>query len=181
MKKIFVLLTAVILMISLQTTTLAASKKPVTLTNKEALHIALNAREHFWSAMSGYKINDKHPEYTLKTFNYKNMQYNYLSKTFNTKKKLNSYLAEVFTKKAINNGLTEYNFIVHKGQMAVPVGDGDNMLNWDKATPKIVSKKASIRTYEFTVPTLDGRKVKRTVTYEKVQNKWKITKIDAVI
>ncbi|MFJ5963252.1 IseA DL-endopeptidase inhibitor family protein [Bacillus sp. NPDC093026] len=180
MKKLFVFLTAVMLMISLQTTTLAASKKPADLTNKEALHIALNAREHFWSAMSGYKITE-HPDYTLKTFTYKGMTYNYLSKTFDTKKKLNSYLSQVFTKKAITHGLSDYQFIVHQGKMAVPVGDGDNLLNWDKATPKLVSKKNTIRTYEFTVPTLDGRKVKRTVTYEKVQKHWKVTKIDAVI
>ncbi|MEK5335523.1 IseA DL-endopeptidase inhibitor family protein [Bacillus sp. FSL M8-0166] len=180
MKKLFVLLTAIMLMISLQTTTLAASKKSAALTNKEALHIALDAREHFWSAMSGYKIKE-HSDYKLKSFSYKDMTYNYLSKTFDTKKKLNSYLSEVFTKDAIKHGLKDYQFIVHKGKMAVPVGDGDNMLNWEKATPKLVSKKQTIRTYEFTVPTLDGRKVKRTVTYEKVQNNWKVTKIDAVI
>ncbi|MEI4790887.1 IseA DL-endopeptidase inhibitor family protein [Bacillus sp. FJAT-53060] len=180
MKKLFVLLTTIMLMISLQTTTLAASKKSSTLTNKEALHIALDAREHFWSAMSGYKINE-HSDYKLKSFTYKDMTYNYLSKTFDTKKKLNSYLSQVFTKDAITHGLKDYQFIVHKGKMAVPVGDGDNMLNWEKASPKLVSKKNTIYTYEFTVPTLDGRKVKRTVTYEKVQKNWKVTKIDAVI
>jgi len=180
LKKLFVLLTAIMLMISLQSTTLAASKKPAALTNKEALHIALDAREHFWSAMSGYKINE-HSDYKLKSFSYKDMTYNYLSKTFDTKKKLNSYLSQVFTKEAINQGLKDYQFIVHKGKMAVPVGDGDNMLNWDKATPKLVSKKQTVRTYEFTVPTLDGRKVQRTVTFEKGQKDWKVTKIDAVI
>lgn len=118
-------------MISLQTTTLAASKKSAALTNKEALHIALDAREHFWSAMSGYKIKD-HSNVKLKSFTYKDMTYNYLSKTFDTKKKLNSYLSQVFTQDAIKHGLKDYQFIVHKGKMAVPVGDGDNMLNWEK-------------------------------------------------
>ena len=93
MKKLFVLLTAIMLMISLQTTTLAASKKSAALTNKEALHIALDAREHFWSAMSGYNIKE-HSDYKLKSFTYKDMTYNYLSKTFDTKKKLNSYLSQ---------------------------------------------------------------------------------------
>ena len=67
MKKLFVLLTAIMLMISLQTTTLAASKKSAALTNKEALHIALDAREHFWSAMSGYNSKE-HSDYKLKSF-----------------------------------------------------------------------------------------------------------------
>ncbi|MFS0654868.1 IseA DL-endopeptidase inhibitor family protein [Bacillus sp. 179-C3.3 HS] len=180
MKKLFVLFTAIMLIISLQTTTLAASKKHNNLTNKEALHIALDAREHFWSAMSGYKVNE-HTDYKLKSFTYKDMTYNYLAKTFDTKKKLNHYLSEVFTKDAITFGLKDYQFIVHKGKMAVPIGDGDNMLNWNKATPKLVSKKSDLRTYEFTVPTLDGRKVKRTVTYKKEQNEWKVTQFDAVI
>ena len=117
--------------------------------------------------MSGYKIKD-HSNVKLKSFTYKDMTYNYLSKTFDTKKKLNSYLSQVFTQDAIKHGLKDYQFIVHKGKMAVPVGDGTTCSIGKKPHLNLFLKQ-TVRTYEFTVPTLDGRKVKRTVTYEKVQ------------
>jgi hypothetical protein len=63
----------------------------------------------------------------------------------------------------------------YKGKMAVPVGDGDNLLGWDKATIKLISQKNNTRTYEFSVPALDGSvTAKRKITFVKEDNKWKI-------
>ncbi|WP_371175924.1 IseA DL-endopeptidase inhibitor family protein [Bacillus atrophaeus] len=181
MKKLILFLITASLFLSVGTAS-AAKNTSNDLTQKQALQLALQAREHFWNTMSGHNPKAKNSTCTNKTFEYQNLQYIYMCSEFDTKAKVVHYLTPVFTKEAITNGLKDYHFTVYKGKFAVPIGDGDNLLNWEKASSKLVSKKGSVRTYEFTVPLLDGSPaVKRKVTYVKENNKWKINQFDAVI
>jgi len=55
------------------------------------------------------------------------------------------------------------------------------MLEWNKAKAKLTYQRADVRSYQFTVPTVDGGSVKRTVTFYKSGSQWKVNKFDAVL
>lgn len=93
---------------------------------------------------------------------------------------MTAYLVETFTNNAVEKGLTKYNYITHKGKLARPVGDGFSMLEWEKAKIKLAYQKQNVRSYNLTVPTVDGESVKRTVTFYKAGSAWKVNQFDAV-
>ncbi|WP_310322862.1 IseA DL-endopeptidase inhibitor family protein [Priestia megaterium] len=176
MKKFGMILASLALFFSLSTgVTAQAASQNLSTTN--AVKIAANASNHFWNALHGSKGN----LCTQKTFNYKGTQYSYLCQDFNTKSKLVSYLSETFTNSAIQKGLTNYRYITYNGKLARPVGDGFSMLEWNKAKAKLTYQRADVRSYQFTVPTVDGGSVKRTVTFYKSGSQWKVNKFDAVL
>ncbi|MBU8787288.1 MULTISPECIES: IseA DL-endopeptidase inhibitor family protein [Bacillus] len=181
MKKFIVFALTAFLILPIHTT-IAAKHTSGDLTKQQVLTMTLQAREHFWNTMTGHNPKAKHSTCVTKTFEYQNLPYVYMCSEFGTKAKLTNYLTPVFTKDAITNGLKKYNIISYKGKMAVPVGDGDNLLDWKKATFKLISKKGNARTYEFTVPAKDGSpSAKRKITFVKENNKWKINQLDAAI
>ncbi|MES1040130.1 IseA DL-endopeptidase inhibitor family protein [Peribacillus simplex] len=175
MKKFLGVLLSVILFFTLsgQVTAKTTSQN---LSDANALKIADNASKHFWNALHGYKTLSC----SQKTFNFKGTEYSYLCQEFNTKDKLTTYLAETFTNNAVEKGLTKYNYMIHKGKLARPVGDGFSMLEWKKAKIKLVYQKQNVRSYNLTVPTVDGESVKRTVTFYKSGSTWKVNQFDAV-
>ncbi|KWW20484.1 MULTISPECIES: IseA DL-endopeptidase inhibitor family protein [Peribacillus] len=175
MNKISGMLLSIILFFTLSTGATAQTTSQ-NLSDTNALKIADNASKHFWNALHGYKNRSC----TQKTFNYKGTEYSYLCQEFNTKDKLVTYLGETFTNNAIEKGLTNYHYITHKGKLARPVGDGDGMLEWKKSKIKSVQQKQNVRTYNLTVPTVDGDSVKRTVTFYKSGSTWKVNQFDAV-
>ncbi|MEC2214328.1 IseA DL-endopeptidase inhibitor family protein [Bacillus velezensis] len=180
MKKWLLFLTTITLILSLGTAA-AAKNAPNDLTQKQALQLALSAREHFWNTMSGSALKSN-TNCTSEPFEYQNLQYVFMCKDLGTKAKAVKYLTPAFTKQAIDKGLKDYHFTVKDGKLAVPVGDGDNLLNWKKAKMTLLSKKGSVQTYRFTVPTLDGSpSAKRDVTFVKENNVWKVNQFDAVI
>ncbi len=104
---------------------------PNDLTQKQALQLALSAREHFWNTMSGGALKSN-ANCSSEPFEYQNLQYVFMCKDLGTKAKAVKYLTPAFTKQAIDKGLKDYHFTVKDGKLAVPVGDGDNLLNWKK-------------------------------------------------
>lgn len=181
MKKCLLFLTTIALILSLSTNAFAKNTSG-DLSQKQALQLALSAREHFWNTMSGHNPKVKKAVCPSGTFEYQNLQYVYMCSDLGTKAKAVNYLTPIFTKTAIEKGFKDYHFTVSKGKLAVPIGDGDNLLNWKKSTAKLISKKGSTITYEFTVPTLDGSpSTKRKVTFVKENKKWKVNQFDAVI
>ncbi|AHZ15846.1 IseA DL-endopeptidase inhibitor family protein [Bacillus velezensis] len=180
MKKWLLFLTTITLILSLGTAA-TAKTSPNDLTQKQALQLALSAREHFWNTMSGGALKSN-ANCTSEPFEYQNLQYVFMCKDLGTKAKAVKYLTPAFTKQAIDKGFKDYHFTVKDGKLAVPVGDGDNLLNWKKAKMTLLSKKGSAQTYRFTVPTLDGSpSAKRDVTFVKENNAWKVNQFDAVI
>lgn len=179
MKKIFIVfLTAV----SLFTFSIGTSAQSTgNLTSSKAKQMTLSARQHYWDTMNGHILKVENSKCSLKSFKYKGMDYRYFCSELNTKKKLVKYLNEVFTLNAINKGMKKYKFIEYKGKLAQPNADSGSILEWEKATAKLIYQRKDIRLYEFTVP-LDGtvQDEKRKVTFVKVKGKWKINSIDAV-
>ncbi|TYR80649.1 hypothetical protein FZC66_09760 [Priestia megaterium] len=173
MKKVSFILMSIILFFTLSTGTAAAS---ASLSNAQAVKIAANASDHFWNALHGYKQTPC----VQKTFKYKGLDYSYLCKEFDTKTKLSKYLSEVYTNSAINTGLTKYKFITYNGKLARPIGDGGSMLEWNKSKVKLTYQRSNVRSYEFTVPDVEGGTVKRKVTFYKSGSQWKINQFDAV-
>ncbi|MGN7393669.1 IseA DL-endopeptidase inhibitor family protein [Peribacillus frigoritolerans] len=174
MKKLLGMLLSIIILFF--TLSGPVTAKTTSLSDANALKIADNASKHFWNALYGYKTRSC----SQKTFNYKGTEYSYLCQEFNTKDKLTAYLAETFTNNAVEKGLTKYNYITHKEKLARPVGDGFSMLEWKKAKIKLVYQKQNVRSYNLTVPTVDGESVKRTVTFYKSGSTWKVNQFDAV-
>ncbi|MDQ0217659.1 hypothetical protein ELQ35_12890 [Peribacillus cavernae] len=175
MKKFAVIILSFILFCTISTG-VSAHSSAQNLSNTNAIKIANNASTHFWNALHGYK----NTSCTQKTFNYKGKQYSYLCKEFNTKDKLVTYLSEKFTNNSIQKGLNKYNYITYNGKLARAVGDGSSMLTWSKAKVKLVYQRPNVRSYTFTVPTVEGDSVKRTVTFYKSGSKWKVNQFDAV-
>lgn len=175
MKKIGLVLSSIAMFFALSTGATAQTNSQ-TLTNANAIKIAASASDHFWNALHGYK---KTP-CTQGTFNYKGTPYTYLCPEFDTKAELTNYLSETFTNNAVEKGLTKYSYITYNSKLAHPVGDGFSMLEWTKAKAKLVYQTSTVRSYEFTVPTVDGATVKRTVTFYKAGTQWKVNKFDAV-
>ncbi|ASB90030.1 IseA DL-endopeptidase inhibitor family protein [Bacillus sonorensis] len=182
MKKFIVFMLAALLVLPIHTTTAAKNHTSGELTKKQVLTMTLQAREHFWNTMSGHNPKAKKSTCQTNIFEYQNLSYVYMCSEFSTKAKLTDYLTPVFTKDAIKKGFKKYNIISYKGKMAVPVGDGDNLLDWEHSTFKLISKKGNARTYKFTVPAKDGSpSAKRNITFTKENGKWKINQLDAAI
>lgn len=170
------LLSIIVLIFTTLSTGATAQTTSQNLSDTNALKIADNASKHFWNALHGYTNRPC----TQKTFSYKGTEYSYLCQEFNTKDKLVTYLGETFTNNAVEKGLTNYRYITYKGKLARPVGDGDGMLEWKKAKIKLIHQKQNVRSYNLTVPTVDGDSVKRSVTFYKSGATWKVNQFDAV-
>lgn len=175
MKRFGLILSVVALSFTLHTHATAKTTAE-TLSTNNAITLAADGSEHFWNALHGSKDNSCTP----RTFDYKDAGYVYLCEEFDTKEKLSNYLNETFTNGSIEQGLKDYDYMTYNGKLAHPIGDGFSMLDWDHATAKLVKKQGSTRTFEFTVPTVDGDSVKRHVTFAAVGSQWKITTFDVV-
>ncbi|RDI38516.1 IseA DL-endopeptidase inhibitor family protein [Falsibacillus pallidus] len=179
MKKWILILAAVL---SLFTFSMGASAKTTgNLTTSKALNLALEARKHYWSAMSGHNPEAENAKCTDGSFDYKGTDYRYFCSDLGTKKKFTKYMNKVFTRNAIKKGIKKYSFIEYKGKFAQPNADGGSLLEWDKAKGKLIYQRKDIRLYEFTVPVGETKEVsKEKVTFVKVNGEWLINAIDAV-
>lgn len=150
------------------------------LTSTKAKKIALTARDHYWSVMSGHNPKVKKTTCPKGSFNYKGTDYRYLCSEFNTKTKVVKYLNEVFTLNAIDKGFKKYRFVVYKGKMAQPNADSGSLLEWNKAKVKLIYQRKDVKLYQFTVPYGNKETSKQNVTFVKVKGKWQINAFDAV-
>ncbi|MDA1475860.1 IseA DL-endopeptidase inhibitor family protein [Bacillus changyiensis] len=181
MKKLMLCLIGAMLFLP-NSSTAMKNQHSTDLTKKQVIIKTLQAREHFWNIMMGHNPKIKHSTCQTETVEYHHLPYMYMCSEFSTKEKMTQYLAPIFTKKAIKEGFEKYKIVSYKGKMIVPVGDGSNLLSWENSSFKLISKKGNIRTYEFTVPSLDGTgSIKRKITFIKENHKWKMNQLDAVM
>lgn len=104
MKKCLLFLTTIALILSLSTNAFAKNTSG-DLSQKQALQLALSAREHFWNTMSGHNPKVKKAVCPSGTFEYQNLQYVYMCSDLGTKAKAVNYLTPIFTKTAIEKAL----------------------------------------------------------------------------
>ncbi len=117
------------------------------------------------------------------SFQWNGKSYRYLSEDIGTKTKLTSYLTQAYTKQASEQFVGKF-FVEINGKLAQLDADGGNLLEFNRATAKMVTMTPVKRSYLLTVPYPAGTKQaneKITVNFEKVGSYWKISSAPHII
>ncbi len=157
----------------------ASSVKPTQLdklNHESAVPLVLEAQSRYQ-----YAINGGSP--VGESFQLNGKSYRYLSEDIGTKTKLISYLTQAYTKQASEQFVGKF-FVEVNGRLAQLNADGGNLLEFNRATAKMVTMTPVKRSYLLTVPYPAETKQaneKITVNFEKVGSYWKISSAPHVI
>lgn len=157
----------------------AASVKPTQLdklNHESAIPLVLEAQSRYLYAISGGSTVGE-------SFQWNGKSYRYLSEDIGTKTKLISYLSQAYTKQASEQFVSKF-FVEANGKLAQLNADGGNLLEFNRATAKMVTMTPVKRSYLLTVPYPAGTKQaneKITVNFEKVGSYWKISSAPHII
>ncbi|KAF6576319.1 hypothetical protein G9G54_20425 [Paenibacillus sp. EKM212P] len=157
----------------------ASSVKPTQLdklNHESAVPLVLEAQSRY-----KYAINGGSP--VGESFQLNGKSYRYLSEDIGTKTKLISYLTQAYTKQASEQFVGKF-FVEVNGRLAQLNADGGNLLEFNRATAKMVTMTPVKRSYLLTVPYPAETKqanAKITVNFEKVGSYWKISSAPHVI
>ncbi|WP_367997120.1 DL-endopeptidase inhibitor IseA family protein [Paenibacillus sp. CH40] len=157
----------------------ASSVKPTQLdklNHESAVPLVLEAQSRYQYAISGGSPVGE-------SFQLNGKSYRYLSEDIGTKTKLISYLTQAYTKQASEQFVGKF-FVEVNGRLAQLNADGGNLLEFNRATAKMVTMTPVKRSYLLTVPYPAETKqanAKITVNFEKVGSYWKISSAPHVI
>ncbi|URJ61297.1 IseA DL-endopeptidase inhibitor family protein [Paenibacillus polymyxa] len=157
----------------------ATSVKPTQLdklNHESAVPLVLEAQSRYQYAISGGSSVGE-------SFQLNGKSYRYLSEDIGTKTKLISYLTQAYTKQASEQFVGKF-FVEVNGRLAQLNADGGNLLEFGRATAKMVTMTPVKRSYLLTVPYPAQTKKaneKITVNFEKVGSYWKISSAPHVI
>ncbi|KAF6570248.1 hypothetical protein JDW19_20475 [Paenibacillus polymyxa] len=157
----------------------ATSVKPTQLdklNHESAVPLVLEAQSRYQYAVSGGSSVGE-------VFQLNGKSYRYLSEDIGTKTKLISYLTQAYTKQASEQFVGKF-FVEVNGRLAQLNADGGNLLEFSRATAKMVTMTPVKRSYLLTVPYPAQTKKaneKITVNFEKVGSYWKISSAPHVI
>ncbi|WP_025683135.1 DL-endopeptidase inhibitor IseA family protein, partial [Paenibacillus maysiensis] len=157
----------------------ATSVKPTQLdklNHESAIPLVLEAQSRYLYAISGGSPVGE-------SFQWNGKSYRYLSEDIGTKTKLVSYLTQAYTKQASEQFVGKF-FVEVNGRLAQLNADGGNLLEFNRATAKMVTMTPVKRSYLLTVPYPAGTKQaneKITVNFEKVGSYWKISSAPHII
>ncbi|WP_342428136.1 DL-endopeptidase inhibitor IseA family protein [Paenibacillus sp. FSL L8-0158] len=146
------------------------------LNHESAVPLVLEAQSRYQYAISGGSPVGK-------SFQLNGKSYRYLSEDIGTKTKLISYLTQAYTKQASEQFVGKF-FVEVNGKLAQLNADGGNLLEFNRATAKMVTMTPVKRSYLLTVPYPAEAKQaneKITVNFEKVGSYWKISSAPHVI
>ncbi|MDQ0050378.1 cytoskeletal protein RodZ [Paenibacillus polymyxa] len=146
------------------------------LNHESAVPLVLEAQSRYQYAISGGSPVGK-------SFQLNGKSYRYLSEDIGTKTKLVSYLTQAYTKQASEQFVGKF-FVEVNGRLAQLNADGGNLLEFNRATAKMVTMTPVKRSYLLTVPYPAETKQaneKITVNFEKVGSYWKISSAPHVI
>lgn len=138
------------------------------LNNTSVAPLIVEAEKRYFYAMNGGKGTDE-------GFELNGHQYRYVSDDIGTRAKLMDYLKQVYTEKAAAYFVDKY-FINHDGRLAQLNADVGNILEYDKATAKMLTMTETQRVYKLCVPYpehVQGPKY-ITVKFEKVGDYWRV-------
>ncbi|MDO7906346.1 DL-endopeptidase inhibitor IseA family protein [Paenibacillus sp. JX-17] len=140
------------------------------LNHQSALPLILEAQKRYTYVMAG--------GYTMgETFMLNGQEYRYLSEDIGTTAKLIKYLTSVYTDTAAKQFAGKYVVEVN-GRLAQLNADGGSLLQFDRATAKMLSMTDVKRSYLLTVPYAAEAKLpnaKLPVNFEKVGSFWRIS------
>lgn len=143
---------------------------------KNVISLIVEARKRYFYTSSGGKGNDSGIMEVFKLKSDPNAyEYRYLSSDIGTQKKLLAYLTQAFTRQASEIYMKE-RFITYQGRMAQVNADGGNLLEFDKATAKLLKISGNVRDYRLTIPYPDPtmKPEVQIVTVQKVNGVWRI-------
>ncbi len=146
------------------------------LNHESAVPLVLEAQSRYQYAVSGGKALGQ-------AFQLNGKSYRYLSEDIGTKTKLINYLTQVYTKQASEQFVGKF-FVEVNGRLAQLNADGGNLLEFSRATAKMVTMTPVKRSYLLTVPyPAETKKAneKITVNFEKVGSYWKVSSPPHVI
>lgn len=146
------------------------------LNHETAIPLVLGAQSRFVYAMQGGTQPGK-------AFLWSGKEYRYLSTDIDTKAKLTAYLMQTYTKQASEQFIGK-NFVEVEGKLAQLNADSGNLLQFNKATAKMITMTPAKRSYLLTVPYPAEAKqanAKIPVNFEKVGSYWKISTAPHVI
>ncbi|OAZ49479.1 DL-endopeptidase inhibitor IseA family protein [Paenibacillus polymyxa] len=146
------------------------------LNHESAIPLVLEAQSRYQYAISGGKSLGQ-------AFQLNGKSYRYLSEDIGTKTKLINYLTQAYTKQASEQFVGKF-FVEVNGRLAQLNADGGNLLEFSRATAKMVTMTPVKRSYLLTVPYPAETKQaneKITVNFEKVGSYWKISSAPHVI
>ncbi|NEU27390.1 hypothetical protein G3M74_14970 [Paenibacillus polymyxa] len=146
------------------------------LNHESAVPLVLEAQSRYQYAVSGGKSLGQ-------AFQLNGKSYRYLSEDIGTKTKLINYLTQVYTKQASEQFVGKF-FVEVNGRLAQLNADGGNLLEFSRATAKMVTMTPVKRSYLLTVPyPAETKKAneKITVNFEKVGSYWKVSSPPHVI
>ncbi|MED4731410.1 DL-endopeptidase inhibitor IseA family protein [Aneurinibacillus migulanus] len=135
---------------------------------KNIILLLLEAKKRYFYTFDGGKGK-------IEVFNVKNNEYRYLSTDIGTRKKLLNYLMKIFTKEASEVYIKE-RFIEHKGRMAQINADKGNILEFNKATAKLIKNSSTIKEYQLSIPYPENQSKPeiKTIKIKKVNGIWRI-------
>ncbi|MEE4577508.1 DL-endopeptidase inhibitor IseA family protein [Paenibacillus polymyxa] len=157
----------------------ATSVNPIQLdklNHESAIPLVLEAQSRYQYATSGGKSLGQ-------AFQLNGKSYRYLSEDIGTKTKLINYLTQAYTKQASEQFVSKF-FVEVNGRLAQLNADGGNLLEFSRATAKMVTMTPVKRSYLLTVPHSAEAKQpneKITVNFEKVGSYWKVSSAPHVI
>ncbi|AUO05617.1 hypothetical protein C0638_03050 [Paenibacillus sp. lzh-N1] len=146
------------------------------LNHESAIPLVLEAQSRYQYAISGGKSLGQ-------AFQLNGKSYRYLSEDIGTKTKLINYLTQVYTKQASEQFVGKF-FVEVNGRLAQLNADGGNLLEFSRATAKMITMTPVKRSYLLTVPyPAETKKAneKITVNFEKVGSYWKVSSPPHVI
>nr|WP_238791625.1 IseA DL-endopeptidase inhibitor family protein [Paenibacillus sp. EKM207P] len=146
------------------------------LNHESAIPLVLEAQSRYQYAISGGKSLGQ-------AFQLNGKSYRYLSEDIGTKTKLINYLMQAYTKQASEQFVGKF-FVEVNGRLAQLNADGGNLLEFSRATAKMVTMTPVKRSYLLTVPYPAETKQaneKITVNFEKVGSYWKVSSAPHVI
>lgn len=119
-------------------------------TSKEAVELVSGANKAYWYVVSG----GEGPR-NLENFMVGDLEYRYMGETLDSEEKLLNYLGKWYSPEQTAKLFKDLGFITHNGKLAQPNADGGSLLNWEKATAKIVKSTTTSKVFEVKVPIAD--------------------------
>ncbi|HWL23394.1 MAG TPA: DL-endopeptidase inhibitor IseA family protein [Ureibacillus sp.] len=123
----------------------------ISFTNDLAVKLVSDSSKAYWYVVSGGDvISNENGE--VETFTKNGLEYRYMGESLNTEAKLKAYLGKTYTPEQVEKLFKDLGFITHNGKLAQPNADGGSLLNYEKATAKLISNSTTVKKYELKVP-----------------------------
>ncbi|WP_442596798.1 DL-endopeptidase inhibitor IseA family protein [Neobacillus sp. D3-1R] len=112
----------------------------------------LDLAKKFAQASSYVQAGGSYRPGEYQTFTYGGKTYRYLSSSIDTRNELLNYLKHSLTHTAAEQFIKSRGIIEYNGRLAQIEADGGSLLQWDKATAKLVKSEDSKQIYQLIVP-----------------------------